>query len=387
MKRVGSLKIAVNIQPMLHSNKSGIGYYQQELLKGILRSNKSDSFFLQYFDPRQLRGNVSKGFGADNAEDSRCCWFSATLYQLLWTFIPVPYRLFFRESPDISMFFNYYLPPGVKGKKLLVVYDTVIKDHPETMSFKTKTMLSLTLEASIKRADRIITISQFSKESIIKHYGVPEEKVAIVPCAADRERFCPVRNRGEALARLSSAYGTENDYFLYLGNLEPRKNITRLIEAYADALSRCHELPQLVIAGGKGWQYEDIFRRAGELGISERVLFTGYVNDRDVPLLMGCARAFCFPSLYEGFGMPPLEAMSCGVPVIVSDTSSLPEVTAGECGIAVDPLSVSEISDALIRMTDDEFCAEQGKRGLERSKAFSWEKSAAELLRVIGEIC
>lgn len=371
---------------MLHSNKSGIGYYEQELLKGILRTDKSDSFLLQYFDPRHLRSNVSASLCADRAEDEACRWFSATVYQLLWTFIPVPYRLFFRERPDVSMFFNYYLPPGVRGKKLLVVYDTVIKDHPETMSSKTRTMLSLTLEGSIKRADRIITISRFSKAQIMKHYGVPEEKVVIIPCAADTERFRPVEDRGAALSRLRSQYGIKEDYFLYLGNLEPRKNISRLIEAYAEARSCRAELPQLVIAGGKGWQYEEIFRRAGELGLSENVVFTGYVDDGSVPLLMGCARAFCFPSLYEGFGMPALEAMSCGVPVIVSNTSSLPEVT-GECGISVDPLSISEIRDALIRMTDDDFCAAQSKKGLERSRAFSWEKSAAALLDVIGEIC
>lgn len=380
------LKIAVNVQPMLHSDKSGIGYYEQEILKNMVKNAENSDFILQYFDPRHRTGSVSRRYERGKAADEPCRWFSATLYQLLWAFIPVPYGLFFPSKPDVSMFFNYYLPPLAKGKKLLVVYDTVIKDHPETMSLRTKTMLTLTLGRSIRRADRIITISRFSKQQIMKHFGVPEERISVIPCAADGERFCPVKNRGEVLPTLCQKYGIEGDYYLYLGNLEPRKNITRLIEAYAEALSRVETLPQLVIGGGKGWQYEGILRRAGELGISERVVFTGYVEDCDVPLLMGCARAFCFPSLYEGFGMPPLEAMSCGVPVIVSDCTSLPEVT-GECGIAVDPYSTSAIADALIKMTDDEFCAEQSSLGLRQARKFSWEKSADRLLEIIGEMC
>lgn len=381
------MKIAVNIQPMLHLAKSGIGYYEQEILKNLLEIDDTDSFFLQYFSPRKKRGNVSASFSNEKASDDACHWFSATLYQLIWTVLPVPYKMFFSSDPDVSVFFNYYLPPGVKGKKMLVVYDTVIKDHPETMSFKTKTMLQLTLARSVRRADKIITISEFSKRQIMKHYNVPADDIVIIPCAADADKFRPVSadKRGEVLSRLNDAYGIKEDYFLYLGTLEPRKNISRLIEAYAEAQCGRQNFPQLVIAGGKGWQFEEIFRRAGECGVSDKIVFTGYIKDEDVAPLMGCARAFCFPSLYEGFGMPPLEAMSCGVPVIVSNTSSLPEVT-GSCGISVDPLNVSEISSALVKFTDDEFRAEQSRMSLEQSKAFSWKKSAGSLLEIIREI-
>lgn len=377
------MKIAVNIQPMLHSGKSGIGFYQQELLKALFEADSGDSFILQYFDPRRRQGDPAAAFGKQNVTAEPCKWFSATLYQLLWTFLPVPYSLFFKSRPDVTMFFNYYLPPFARGKKVLVVYDTVIKDHPETMSFKTRTMLRLTLKRSIKRADKIITISRFSKEQIIRHFNVPPEDIVIIPCAADKERFFPMPEKEEVWRVVCPRFGIAGQYFLYLGNLEPRKNITRLVEAYAKAAKMKPSLPLLVIAGGKGWLYDEIFKTVSELGISDRVVFTGYVPDEDVGMLINGAAAFCFPSLYEGFGMPPLEAMACGVPVIVSDTSSLPEVT-GECGIAVDPCDTDGLAEALIKMTDRDFAREQGLLGIQRAKNFSWEKSA-ELLKKLTE--
>lgn len=379
------MKIAINIQPMLHSGKSGIGYYQQELLKSYFGMDTEDSFSLRYFDPKKIYDDPGARFGRGNVSSQPCRWFSATLYQLLWTFLPVPYSLFFRGRPHISMFFNYYLPPFAGGKKVLVVYDTVIKDHPETMSFKTRTMLRLTLKRSIKRADKIITISQFSKGQIMKHFGVRAEDIAVIPCAADTDKFYPMTDREAVRNEVCPKYGIKGEYFLYLGNLEPRKNIGRLIEAYGEALKSCSDLPLLVIAGGKGWQFEGIFEKVKELGLTERVIFTGYVDDGDVPVLMNGARAFCFPSLYEGFGMPPLEAMACGVPVMVSNTSSLPEVV-GDCGISVDPLSVEDIARGLIKLTDDEFVGEQSIKGIERANAFSWEKSALLLKKLTEEL-
>lgn len=377
------MKIAVNIQPMLHSGKSGIGFYEQEILKAYFDIADRDNILLQYFDPRRKQGDSAALFGKSNVVAEPCKWFSATLYQLLWTFLPVPYRLFFKSRPDVTMFFNYYLPPFAGGKKVLAVYDTVIKDYPETMSFKTRTMLRLTLKRSIKRADKIITISEFSKRQIVKHYNVSPDDVVIIPCAADGKKFFPVSDRNEAKKKVCPKYGIGGSYYLYLGNLEPRKNITRLVEAYGKAVEKQQDLPLLAIAGGKGWQYDEIFGRVKELGLSDRVIFTGYVDDDDVPLLMNGAEAFCFPSIYEGFGMPPLEAMSCGVPVIISNTSSLPEVV-GECGISVDPYNIQQISDALIKMTDRKFNEEQRNAGIERAKAFSWEKSA-ELLKSLLE--
>lgn len=370
---------------MLHSGKSGIGYYQQELLKALFDADEMDSFLLQYFDPRRQQGDPAERFGRKNVVSEPCRWFSATLYQLMWTVLPVPYGMFFKSRPDVTMFFNYYLPPFARGKKVLVVYDTVIKDYPETMSFRTRTMLDLTLKRSIRRADKIITISEFSKNQIIKHFGVAPENIVIIPCAADEKKFFPMDDREAVRRQVCPKYGIDGKYYLYLGNLEPRKNIVRLVEAYSKAVKKRSDIPLLVIAGGKGWLYEEIFNKVKELGLSDKVIFTGYVDDEDVPLIMNGAEAFCFPSIYEGFGMPPLEAMSCGVPVIVSNTSSLPEVT-GDCGISVDPYDTDDIAGALIKMTDRDFSEAQRIKGIERAKSFSWKKSAGLLKKLAEEL-
>ncbi len=373
------MKIAVNIQPMLHSGKSGIGFYETEILKALIDENKNDEYILNYFDLKKNKAHLIEKYMKKGVTAESCNWFSASAYQLMWSFIPVPYTLFFKSEPQISAFFNYYLPPFARGKRVLVIYDTVINDYPETVRFKTKTMLKLTLKPSIRRAHKIITISEFSKKQIMKHYGVDEDKIVVVPCAADNEKYYPMTGCDEKITRIAEKYGIKGDYFLYLGNLEPRKNIVRLISAYHKARELKSDLPELVLAGGKGWLYDEIFAKVKELKLENHVIFTGYVSDEDVPYLMNGTRAFCFPSLYEGFGMPPLEAMSCGVPVIVSDCSSLPEVV-GDCGIRVDPCSEDEIANALIKICDKDFAEEQGRAGLEQAKQFSWKKSA-EILR------
>ena len=178
---------------MLHSGKSGIGYYQQELLKALFDADDKNSFLLQYFDPRRKQGDPASRFGRKNVVSEPCKWFSATLYQLLWTVLPVPYGMFFKSKPDVTMFFNYYLPPLQEGKRCL--WYMILKDYPETMSFKTRTMLKLTLKRSIKRADKIVTISEFSKNQIIKHFGVSPDNIVIIPCAADEKKFFPVDDR------------------------------------------------------------------------------------------------------------------------------------------------------------------------------------------------
>lgn len=379
------MKIALNIQPVLHSGKSGVGFFEHEMIRALQRTDKSDDFYLQYFDLKGTKENDARVYERDNFRLAPCRWFNATVYLMLWSLLPVPYRIFFKEKPDVTMFFNYYHPPFPRGKSVLVVFDTVVKDFPETMNFKTKFMLGLTLKPSIKRADRIITTSEYSKSGIVKHYGCDPRKITVIPCAADRKKFFPVPDKDKCRA-VAKKYGVEGEYYLYLGNIEPRKNISRLIEAYSIALKQRADIPKLVLAGIKAWQSDAIFSRAKELGIDDHVIFTGYVDDDDVPLLMNGAKAFCFPSLYEGFGMPPLEAMACGTPVIVSTVSSLPEVT-GECGLKADPYDPDSIARAMLDILDPKEAKRQSEMGIIQAEKFSWDKSAGMLLNVFKELC
>lgn len=372
------MKIAIDIQPLL-GEKSGIGYYGESIIRE-LQKQRGNALSLQFFSIKRNKEkleNIRKKYFAENTK-IKCARFSMRLYLLITALIPLPRKLFFRCNADISFFFNFVCPPFAEGKKVLVVHDMVIKDCADTVSKNNRFVLKTQLKRSIKRADLIVTISNFSRDRIIKFFPEASGKIVVIPCAVDHERFRPIRDKS-VISAAKNKYKIDGEYFLYLGTLEPRKNILRLIEAYFELTKRRFDCPKLVIAGGKGWLYESIFARAGELNLSKKIIFTGYLDEGDVtPIICGAA-AFCFPSLYEGFGLPVLEAMACGTPVITSNCSSLPEVGGDAC-IYVNPHDTAEISDAMERIfSDEELRNRLSEKGILRAGGFNWTHIAGLL--------
>lgn len=378
------MKIAFESQLFLKGDKTGIGWCADNLIKELVK-DPDYQCVCDFFTVRQPKERTDrvKVYEAHGAVMNPCKWFHNMLYKLIWPVVPVPYSIFFGKDRDITQFFNFVVPPGVKGKVVTIVHDMAYKAYPETVNERTRKWLELTLEGSCRRADAIITVSEFSKREIMKYLGVEADKITVMPNGVNLELF----HNGytdEDIDRVKQQFHIQDDYFLYLGTLEPRKNIERIIQAYYYLLEEkdAKEVPELVLAGGKGWLYDSIFELVHKLNMEKKVIFTGYVEERDVPVLMQGARAFLFPSLYEGFGMPPLEAMACQTPVITSNTSSLPEVV-GEAGILVDPFEVNEIKEAMKRLAEDVALAEElGRLGLERSKGYTWEHSADILKQV-----
>lgn len=356
-------------------------------MKAALELDDKNNYTLDFFALKNTAKKTERAralFG-ENVNFSVCKWFSSSLAKKIWLLLPLPYRLFFHEKADVSCFFNFTVPPFAWGKKVVVIYDTVIKDFPETMNYKTRFVLGTTLSRSIKRADKIVTISQFSKACIMRHYGVDEEKIAVVPCGLREDVFNTSYSEQEC-EEAKARYGISGNYLLYLGTLEPRKNIERIVEAYGMLRKELNDCPKLVLAGGKGWLFDSIFERVKELQIEDDVIFTGYVRDEDVPLIMSGAMTFCFPSLFEGFGMPPLEAMACGTPVITSNCSSIPEVVA-DAAITVDPYDVNALYEAMKNVTTNSDLREElSLKGLERCKLFSWQTSAKLFLETINNL-
>jgi len=192
------------------------------------------------------------------------------------------------------------------------------------------------------------------------------------------ERFRPIQDQA-LLEGVRNRYNLPPRFILGLGTLQPRKNFTRLIEAFADSRFAIRDL-RLVIVGGKGWLYEEIFAAVERLGLGNKVVFPGFVADEHLPALYNLADLFVFPSLYEGFGLPPLEALACGTPVITSDASSLPEVV-GQAGLMVEATDVAALAQAMRRVLEDDALREgMIARGLEQARKFTWEKAAAKLL-------
>ena len=381
------MNIAFDASPLTGDLISGVGWCEAYLTEALARLHPEESYRFEYFTlrapeekVRRMQPFVQKNTPLHPAR------FSPLLYRMLTAAVPLPYRIFQGKWADITHFFNYIVPPCVHGRTVVTVHDMVYKAFPETVRGRTKFMLNTGLKKSMKRADLIVTDSEFSKREILKYFPKHEKKLRVVPCGVDLERFKPTDD-AEHMARVRKSLEIDGDYFLYLGTIEPRKNLERLIRAYSlFSKKNGGDVPRLVLAGGKGWLYDSIFRKVKDLGLSENVIFTQYVPSEFINPLMCGAISFVFPSIYEGFGMPPLEAMACGVPVLSSNSASLPEVTA-DCAVICDAYSCESIADGLFRLySDDELRKDLSKRGIERAKKFTWEKSAECLYNVYKEL-
>lgn len=233
---------------------------------------------------------------------------------------------------------------------------------------------------SIKKAKKIITISNSSKNDIIKTYGVKANKIAVIYPGI---RKISVNERVLNMNELNKKFGIEGDYILFVGTLQPRKNISKLIEAFSKLKK---QNLKLVIVGKKGWLYEDILNAPAKFGISEKVKFLDFVNDEDLPSLYKNALCFVLPSLYEGFGLPVLEAMQYGCPVLTSNVSSLPEA-GGDGAIYFDPQNADDIAQKIEEVISNKNLREEMvKKGYNQVKKFSWKKTAKETLKVLEEV-
>jgi len=235
-----------------------------------------------------------------------------------------------------------------------------------------------------ENASLIIAISENTKMDIVKYIHIPEDKIRTIYCGVGDE-FRKIEDIRVLKNRLRGI-GIDYPYILYLGTLEPRKNVERLIEAFIQLKKRRQINEKLVISGIKGWGYQSIFDKVASLGTEKEIVFTGFIPNELLPFLYNGASAFVYPSLYEGFGLPVLEAMACGVPVVTSNISSLPEV-AGDAAILINPYSVDELADGIWRILSDEGLRNQCIiKGIERANSFTWERCAKNTLDAFNEV-
>ncbi len=286
------------------------------------------------------------------------------------------------HSPDFT------LPPVLRARTLVTVHDLSFLRLPECFPGGLLRYLEAAVPRAVRRADHIIADSHSTRRDVIELLNVPGDKITTIHSGVE-PRFRPLTGEAdrEALAAVRRKYALPERFILSVSTVQPRKNYARLIEAFGTLESQlaAHEW-HLAIAGGKGWLYEQVFERAQALGLEGRVRFLGFVDDADLPALYNLAQVFVFPSLYEGFGLPPLEAMACGVPVVCSNASSLPEVV-GDAALTVDPLDVPGLAEAMRRVAEDESLrASLVQKGLTRAAKFTWSKAAEELLRVYSNV-
>jgi glycosyltransferase involved in cell wall biosynthesis len=268
---------------------------------------------------------------------------------------------------------------------VVTVHDLTFKTRPETRGdLISRFHWEFFGVRGARRADHVITISQNTQRDIQHFLNVPEERISVIYEAA-ASIFRPVEPESARITARGK-YGIEGRYILFVGTLEPIKNLSRLIEAYALARQRGMTEPSLVVVGQKGWQFADIFARVERLGLQDEIVFTGFVPDEDLPALYSGADVFVMPSLYEGFGLPVLEAMACGTPVLTSDVSSLPEI-ASDAAILVNPMDVDALAEALERVCGDDYLRQNMRlAGLARAAQFSWRRCAEETREVYRRV-
>ncbi len=286
-----------------------------------------------------------------------------------------------QTDADIAHFFNFIVPHGMCCKTVVTVHDMVLRAYPETMRLRTRLMLQAFLHDSMTRADCILTDSRFSASEIAAYYPQLAHKVQVLYCGIDRTRFYPVTD-AKLIRKVKHRHGIAGRYILYLGTIEPRKNLLRLIQAYRLLLHAQMDVPRLVLAGTKGWRCGQFLRAAKPLCDCGQIVLTDYIPPQDLAALYSGAECFVFPSLYEGFGMPPLEAMACGTPVVCSRAASLPEVV-GKAALQFDPYSVRQMADAIQRLLSDAALRERlRQKGFVRAGRFTWQAAAMRLYAI-----
>lgn len=263
---------------------------------------------------------------------------------------------------------------------VVTVHDLAFLAHPDAFHNAKRRYLTVMTRLSVRRARQVIAVSGHTRDDLVRYFRVRPERITVIPNAADA-RFRPADDP-HAITQFKAKNNLPDRVILFVGTLEPRKNLRRLIEAFA-SLGDDDAETKLVIVGASGWLTSDLAPLVRERGLSNRIIFTGYVEDDDLPHWYQVATVFCYPSLYEGFGLPVLEAMACGTPVVTSRTSSLPELVGG-AAVLVDPTDVAALARALKTVLADESRRQSmSQAGLARARAFSWERTAAATLAVI----
>jgi len=354
---------------------AGIGRYTRHLIGALAELDHENRYVL--FSAGRDRSDGSWPSNFTRRELPLTDRHLAIIWQRLKLPAPVEWitgRLDLFHSPDFT------LPPVRRAATALTVHDLSFMRYPECSSPALWEYLMDAVPRSAARADIILADSECTRRDIVELLRIPEDRVYVIYAGVE-PRFTP--NLDEAAERAAlSRYGLRKPFILGLGTLQPRKNFARLIRAYHLARQRHHLDHQLVIGGGPGWLYEDIYDTIHALALENEVRLIGFVDDADLPALYRAAAVFAFPSLYEGFGIPVLEAMGCGAPVVASATSSLPEV-AGDAALMVDPFDIEALAEALGRLINDAALRDDLRhKGFQRAERFTWQRSARELLTI-----
>lgn len=355
---------------------AGISRYIRQLLTQLRRWPGADEFTVFLGDsriPPELSGTSSFRLRVSRLPTVN------PMLRVIWEQLVQATELRGRAI-DLLHSLGYVQPLLCPCRSVVTIHDLSFLRYPEAFNRPNRLYLQLFTALSVRRADRIIAVSTSTKDDLVRLLGVVPSKVTVVHHGVEDD-FRQLSDRA-VLASFRERTGLPEHFILHFGTLEPRKNVELLVAAYARMRQQSNLPHKLVLAGAKGWRYDRIFAAVEQYGLQDDVLFPGYLPSSEQPLWYNAADVFVYPSLYEGFGFPPLEAMACGTPLIASDRSALPEVV-GDAGLLVDPLDVALLAETLHRvLTNSGLRQDLVERGLARAKMFSWLRAARETVEV-----
>lgn len=378
MKKVWLEITHLLVTPTRHP--SGIGYYTQRLIDSLAERQKPNITY-SLVGNSFITNRISSLVAHNPMSKKLFRLFPGKIFnQLVKRGLLPPLELLYRGRPDLIVTFNYVRFPTLKNTRTITtIHDLTYIRFPEYVESKNRAFLEKTVPHSIKASSMIITLSEASKKDLIDEFGLSPDDIRIVPPGVDPSNF----KNAELNQKQRQKYKIPGEYLLYLGTIEPRKNIDGIIRSYSLLSAKTQCRFALVLAGGSGWHDQDIQQQIRDYEGPGSIILPGYIDAADIASIYSGARAFVFPSHYEGFGMPVLEAMASGTPVITANNSSLPQA-AGDAAILVDSRNIDELSQAMERITaDDKLCAELVAKGYEHVKLFSWSKSAQQLEEAI----
>ena len=377
------MRIAIDYTSAVNQN-AGIGRFVRSLVDALVALDPTNEYLLLHATPNSGR---DPRFPTGPRVRRRALPISERWLNVVWHRARAPLAVDWLTGPiDVFHSPDFVLPPVQRARTILTVHDLAFLLYPECADAALRAYLEKTVPYSARRADFIVADSENTRRDVISLLGIDPERVSVVPGGVDPS-FHPVDDPARQRAlRERIGLGPDTPYILFVGVIEPRKNLVGLLEAFSILKSR-HNLPhKLVVVGRKGWLWEETMERAETSPFRDDIVFPGFIPDGELATLYSAAESFAFPSHYEGFGLPVLEAMACGTPVVASRASSLPEVV-GDAGLQIDPEDTEGLAAALeLLALNAELRADLRRRGLERAAQFSWSAAARGQLDVYERI-
>lgn len=378
------MKIGIDIMSLLfhEPTASGIQYYTENLINNLAIIDRKNEYILYGYSWHNYYSEIKKlSFLSYPNFTLRLRKIPGKMIKFLYK-CNIPFEFLF-GTIDIQHIFSPQTLCFGRRKKVITVHDLTYELFPQWHTRGNILRYKNTYISALKKMDRIIAVSENTRNDLIKLYKIDPKKIKAIYEAPD-EIYRPTEDL-KRFAQIKRKYDLPDRFILFVGVIEPRKNIVGLIEAYHQLMGSIQQ--KLVIVGKKGWLYEDVFKTVERLNLKKDIIFLDYIPKEELVFLYTACDLFVYPSLYEGFGLPPLEAMACGAPVISSNTSSLPEVI-GDAGILIAPTNIEDLSTSMYKVLTDENLQEAMKlKGLERAKLFSWKKAAQETIKIYEEVC